>query len=78
MAVRMVDQVVGDLTLVEHLLVVTPDALHFFSSRGEHRRSVTRTEMVLAGESGAFRDAAYTAPFLLILTQQSCILFPNN
>lgn len=60
------------------VLVVTPDALHFFSSRGEHRRSVTRTEMVLAGESGAFRDAAYTAPFLLILTQQSCILFPNN
>lgn len=59
-------------------LVVTSDALHFFSARGEHRRSVTRSEMVLAGESGAFRDAAYTAPFLLILTEQSCILFPNN
>jgi hypothetical protein len=60
------------------VLVVTPDALHFFSSRGEHRRSITREQMVLAGESGAFRDAAYTVPFLLILTQQSCILFPNN
>ncbi|MDT8322821.1 MAG: NHL repeat-containing protein [Bacteroidota bacterium] len=60
------------------VLVITPDALHLFSARGDHRHSVTRAEMVLAGESGPFRDAAYTVPFLLILTKQSCILFPNN
>ncbi len=60
------------------VLVVTPDALHWYSAKGDFLRSVTRAEMVLAGDSGEFRDAAYTVPFLLILTQRSCILFPNN
>ncbi|MCB2203706.1 NHL repeat-containing protein [bacterium] len=60
------------------ILVVTPDTLHFYSARGELRRSIAKEQMVLAGACGEFRDAAYTLPFLLILTQQTCILFPNN
>jgi DNA-binding beta-propeller fold protein YncE len=62
----------------DRTLVVTPDTLHFFTAAGDHLRSVTRKEMVLAGDVGDFRDAIYTSPFLLILTTHSCILFPSR
>ncbi|MFA6233179.1 MAG: NHL repeat-containing protein [Bacteroidota bacterium] len=64
--------VTADITLV-----VSPDTLHFFSPAGDHLRSVDRMGMILAGETGQFRDAIYTSPFLLILTTHSCILFPS-
>jgi DNA-binding beta-propeller fold protein YncE len=60
------------------VLVVTPDALHQYATDGEFLHTVTREQMVLAGECGEFRDATYTAPFLLLLTERSCILFPDN
>jgi DNA-binding beta-propeller fold protein YncE len=59
-------------------LVVTPDTLYFFTPSGNHIRSVGRSAMVLAAETGEFRDAIYTSPFLLILTTHSCILFPSK
>ncbi|MFZ1730156.1 MAG: NHL repeat-containing protein [Bacteroidota bacterium] len=62
----------------DRVLVVTPDALHFFTPAGDHLRSVARSAMVLAGDSGEFRDAIYTSLFLLILTTHSCILFPSK
>lgn len=61
----------------DRVLVVTSDALHFFAPSGEHLGSIGHGAMVLAGETGEFRDAIYTSPFLLILTTHSCILFPQ-
>ncbi|PLX25450.1 MAG: hypothetical protein C0600_11950 [Ignavibacteria bacterium] len=60
------------------VLVVTDDALHFFQTDGTFIRTIERNAMVLAGDSGVFRDAAYTPRFLLLLTNRSCIIFPNN
>ncbi|MBN1449178.1 MAG: hypothetical protein JXA28_14725 [Bacteroidetes bacterium] len=68
----------GIAMLPRHVLVVSPDALHWFTPAGDFVRSVQREDIVLAGETGAFRDAAYTSPFLLLLTNRSCILFPDH
>jgi len=68
----------GIAMLPNHALVVTPDALHWFTRDGDFLRTVRREQMVLAGDPGDFRDATYTAPFLLLLTHRSCILFPNH
>ncbi len=68
----------GLALLPGRLLVVTPDALHFFTPAGDHLRSIERSGMVLAGDTGEFRDAVWSSPFLLILTTHSCILFPTN
>ena len=68
----------GIALLPRYVLVVCPDALHWFTHAGEYRRTVQREGMVLAGPAGEFRDATYTFPFLLLLTNRSCILFPDH
>lgn len=68
----------GITTLPDHVLVVTPDALLWFTRDGDFVRTVRREQMVFADDPGDFRDATYTAPFLLLLTNRSCILFPDH
>ncbi|MBE0642919.1 MAG: NHL repeat-containing protein [Bacteroidetes bacterium] len=68
----------GIALLPDRVVVVTPDALHFFAPAGDHLRSIDRKSMVLASDAGEFRDAVWCSPFLLILTTHSCILFPSK
>lgn len=68
----------GIAATTEQVVVVADDALHFFRIDGTFSYTVPRRSIVLAGDSEPFRDAAYTPRFLLLLTQRSCIIFPNN
>jgi hypothetical protein len=63
---------------VDHgvVLVVTTDALQLYADDGTHLRGIGRDQLVLAGESGEFRDAVFAPPYFLLLTTHHCILFP--
>jgi len=62
----------------DRVAVVTADTVLQFSSTGESLSIHPREMMVLAESTGVFRDVAYTKFLLLLLTDLSCIIIPDN